>query len=327
MRIRIELSICVILITLLACSKSSKAQIHVSEEVPDWDTLQVISHNDKWAISHMVQDDQNLFMLSRLYHVPPAILADMNSISFQTPINPGAVLYIPFAAYNQAKTVKRKRSDVRPLYYIVRKYDNLYSLAHLAGREQKQLQQWNGMTDNYIEEGQRLFVGWVLYDNSPATHKIKNTQIDVSDTSENASPTKDNRVREVRTNDKGETVVVYRKITPYDTLPEIHKKFLAQTDYEKVITEEKGAAVFYENKGKLSASDMYFAFHNTAKPGTIIKVHNPGTDKTIFVKVLGTIPDTKLYHNCIIGISDGAKKELLVTEDKAWCELTFAPPQ
>jgi hypothetical protein len=102
---------------------------------------------------------------------------------------------------------------------------------------------------------------------------------------------------------------------------------MMQTNSEQVVTEEKGTAVFFENKGKLSSSKVIYALHNTAKRGTIIKVYNPGTDKTVFVKVLGSIPDTKMYHNCVIGIGSSAKELLMVTEEKAWCELKYAPAQ
>lgn len=315
------------MIVLWASAFTANAQMYVSGSTANIDTLKVVFHDDKWAIEHEVKQDDNLFKLSKRYHVPPALLTDLNKIDFQTSLQPGSILYIPYGPYNQAKMTAKKRSDVRPLYYIVRKYDNLYRLAHLAGVQQKVMQQWNNMPDNYIEQGKRLFVGWVLYDMSaPVEDRVAKKKED-SSSAEKESPTMEHRVRELRVNENGDTVIVYRKITPFDTLPEIHKAYLLQTDHEQVIMEEKGSAVFFQNKGKLSSSDVFFAFHNTAKPGTIIKVYNPGTDKTVFVKVLGAIPDSKLYHNSIIGIGDGAKAELGVIEDKAWCELTYAPPQ
>ncbi|MBW7914546.1 MAG: LysM peptidoglycan-binding domain-containing protein, partial [Taibaiella sp.] len=84
----------------------------------------------------------------RRYHVPPAMLADENNINFQSALNPGQLLFIPFGPYNQAKETGDDRFDVRPLRYQVRKYDNLFRLAHLAGVQQRVLQRWNGMPDN-----------------------------------------------------------------------------------------------------------------------------------------------------------------------------------
>lgn len=322
----------VIFLLLSFSGMSSYAQIVVSAENPGVDTLQVVFHDDKWAIAHKIKPQEDIFMISRKYHVPPALLADLNGINFQTQLQHGALLYVPYGPYNQAKAVKGNRPDVRPLYYMVRKYDNLFRLAHLAGVKQKTLQGWNGMTDNYIEEGMRLFVGWVLYEK-----KVKRTSKNVVVNKKEGAGAQNNNMPDVRpkdygntttktvTNEKGEEVIVITR-NLFDTLPPIQKKYMAQTQNEQVVNEEKGTAVFYTNKGKIAGAGVYFAFHNTASPGTIIKVHNPGTDKTVYVKVLGPLPNAKLYHNSVIGISDGAKEELLVEEDKAWCELTYSPP-
>ncbi|MCB0696967.1 MAG: LysM peptidoglycan-binding domain-containing protein, partial [Chitinophagaceae bacterium] len=144
------------------------SQIRVTADNPDIDTLRVVFYNDKWAIEHEVETGENLFMLSRRFHVPPALLADMNGVDFQTILQPGSILYIPFGPYNQAKGVSANRFDTRPLSYVVRKYDNMFRLAHLAGVSQRTMQDWNAMSDNYLEEGRHLFVGWVLYDASDA---------------------------------------------------------------------------------------------------------------------------------------------------------------
>lgn len=298
---------------------SARAQISVQAENPGIDTLEVMFHNDKWTIVHSVVPGDNVFRLSRMYHVPVALLAEENNINFQSPLNPGQLLFIPYGPYNQARAVAGDRFDVRPLRYQVRKYDNLFRLAHLAGVQQKQLQKWNGMPDNYIEEGRVLFVGWVLYDMSDGPLG------DTVEVNERKKKGEDNsRQGTTKKNGVEEKVIIIRK-SYADTLPEIERLYLSQTNNEQVVNEEKGTAVFFENKGKLQGSNVIYAFHNAAQRGTIIKVHNPGTNKTIFVKVLGPIPDTKMYHNAVIGIGSGAKELLMVTEDKAWCELRYSP--
>lgn len=299
-----------------------RAQISVRAENPGIDTLEVVFHDDKWAIIHSVVAGDNVFKLSRMYHVPPALLADENGINFQTSLNPGQILYIPYGPFNQATEASGDRFDVRPLRYQVQKYDNLFRLAHLAGVQQRVLQKWNGIPDNYIEEGRVLFVGWVLYDISGGP------SADTVEVNSDRTERRNNNRRGVTTKEDGveRTVIVVRK-SYLDTLPEVERTYMTQTNSEQVVMEEKGTAVFFENKGKLQSSKVIYAFHNTAKRGTIIKVYNPGTGKTVFVKVLGPIPDTKMYHNSVIGIGNGAKELLMVTEDKAWCELKYAPAQ
>lgn len=309
---------------------SAQIVVHTDGEQPKKnDTLQVVFHDDNWAIAHKIGWGETLFKLSKRYHVPPALLADMNKVSYQTGLVPDSTLYIPIGAYNQVKRNTSNRADIRPLYYIVRKYDNLFRLAHLSGVQQKQMQKWNRMPDNYIEEGMRLFVGWVLYDmtaeeaQSEVVNRRSKVDKKIKDTSANRQK-KEVGYDTVKKVVDGKTIIVLRK-NWRDTLPKIERLYMSQTSDEKLVEEEKGAAAFFEMKGKTAGANKFYAFHNTAKVGTIIKVRNPGTDKVVFVKVLGPVPQTKQYHNCIIGISSGAKKALLAEEDKLWCELKFAP--
>ena len=101
------------------------------------------------------------------------------------------------------------------------------------------------------------------------------------------------------------------------------KLYMQQTRDEAFLIDEKGTAVFFEMPTK--SSTTYYAFHNAAPRGTIIKVKNPGTKMVIYVKVLGAIPNTSQYHNSIIGIADNAKKALGITDNKVWCELYYYP--
>lgn len=305
---------------------SATAQIKVTADDPFADSLHVVFHDDKWAVEHIVETGDNVFMLSRRYHVPPALLADMNGINYQSGLQENSIIYIPLGAYNQVTHEPDNMYNVRPLYYIVRKYDNLFRIAHMIGVQQREVQKWNGMADNYIEEGRRLNVGWVLCE--PSRKKVTDMTPASGPTIEKEVDTPGKEERKwiydttFKVNENGETVIT---ITKEPFMTPIEKLYMEQTSDETVVMEEKGTAVFFDMKGRLQSSTMFYAFHNTAKRGTIIKVFNPGTDKTVFVKVLGPIPDAKQYHNCIIGISSGAKKELLVEEDKAWCELKFQP--
>jgi hypothetical protein len=123
---------------------------------------------------------------------------------------------------------------------------------------------------------------------------------------------------------KGDTMYIIKKKQVFiDTLTPEEKLFMSQTDSGKNVTEEKGSAVFFGSGGKIKGTDMYFAFHNMAPKGTVIKVHNPGTDSTIYVKVIGLIPGTKQYHNTVIGIGAGAKERLGALEEKIFCELWY----
>lgn len=307
-----------------------KAQIKVQyndDNIPEKSQLKAVFHKGDWAIEYEVEQESTLFALAKRFHVPPAKLADINNVGYQKKLERGTIVYIPLGAYNQVTEDPKDDFNHKALFYDVKSGDNLFRIAHMAGVRQKEMQEWNGLNDNDISGKQRLFVGWVLFD-APAFSENTNGD-DISEVVDKIPVNKkdffnsDEYERVVQEKD-GETIIVLRR-KPKDTLSEIAKIYMDQTGNEEVINDEKGTGVFFDMKGKVQGVDVYYAFHNTARRGTIIKIHNPGTGKTVYAKVLGPLPNTKQYHGAIIGISSGAKDELLVPEDRTWCEVKYAP--
>ncbi len=130
---------------------------------------------------------------------------------------------------------------------------------------------------------------------------------------------------EGRGNANKDTVIVIKMGRPVvDTLSEIEREYMAQTSNEQNLTAEKGTIAFFNSTGKSKGSEAYYAFYNGAAKGTVIKVTNPGTETTIYVKVLGPLPATKQYHNALMGLGSLAKAALGVVDNRAWCELKHA---
>jgi LysM repeat protein len=82
------------------------------------------------------------------------------------------------------------------------------------------------------------------------------------------------------------------------------------------------AAIFKSNSGW--EDGKYYCLHNTAAPGTIIKVTSITTGKIIYAKVLDVIPDIKQNNGLLIRISNAAAQELGVGEARFDCTLTYS---
>lgn len=276
------------------------------------DSLFVIEKSGKWIIPHSVSKGETIFTIARNYHVPPAMLADANGINYSTNLLPGTIINVPLSTYNHVNQ-KPANNDERELFYRVQDRDNLFRIAQYAGVRQKQLQEWNSLTDNNVTPGETLLVGWVLYDETniiaaPATNKKKVVNEDSVASSVTQTIASDTTVRSANS------------ILEENT-------YNSQTNNGLNIITEKGKVVFYDMVGKVKTKggSIYYAFHNTAPRGRVIKVYDPGTDKTVYAKVLGPLPQTKQYAGAIMGMSSGAKKELGVNENKTWCEISYAP--
>lgn len=296
------------------------------------DSLFVVSKNDKWFIAYKPVKTETVLEVANRFHVPPVMLADENNINFQNNFPVGNTIYIPLGAFNKSA------SGNRNVYYRVREGDNLYRISKLSGESQRTLQDWNEMPDNNTGEGDVLIVAKIVYESGMSATKA-DTAKKLTTAKDTTSKGQKYTVRKVSKEvlENGQKVVYLVNDTVWvDTLGVYGKMYMQQTLNETKINEEKGSAVFYTLVNKVQnrykdvnstvKSKFIYAFHNTAPRGTIIRVYNPASDKFVYVKVMGGLPDTKQYFNSVIGVSADAKELLGVSvmEDKAWVELKYA---
>lgn len=259
------------------------------------DSLYAVRKDGSWAIKYTVKPGETLRMLSLRFCISEGQLATVNDPETITHIVPGTEVYIPVAPDN-FYTVKQPLANQADLNYKVDLHDDIGLVSTYSGVTKSQMRSWNNLKGNTIKPGQILFVGWIKMirkdTTNPATLK--------------AYPS----AKKLQAKEPGRKAVP----GPLDSL------FNRQTNSGLNVLTEKGTAVFFEHRGHSGGA---IAFHNTMPRGTVIKVVNPSNGKSVFVKVLGAIPETKQYSNAIIGISSEAKEALGVMENKAWVELTY----
>ena len=95
-----------------------------------------------------------------------------------------------------------------------------------------------------------------------------------------------------------------------------------QTNNGRDVVGEKGPGSWFKSNA-IIGSGKYYALHNTAPRGTILKVTNPLTGRSIYAKVLDAIPQLKANANLIIKLSDAAQDALGITEPRFYCELAY----
>ncbi|MFI5155589.1 MAG: hypothetical protein ACHQEM_05365, partial [Chitinophagales bacterium] len=67
----------------------------------------------------------------------------------------------------------------------------------------------------------------------------------------------------------------------------------------------------------------YYALMNNVPVGTIVKITSPTTNKTVFAKVLGQLPDMKESTGLVIRVSNAAAAEMGTGEGKFNVELKY----
>ena len=252
------------------------------------------------AITYVSKPRESVEMIANRFFTSQEKIEAASMVDGRKKLPVGTMLTIPLSKDNFHATREAEGMEHQEeLYYRVREKDNIALIALLVGVQKKDIILWNSLHGNALQEGQALFIGWAKV--------VGRDSINLSNGI--AYPSRKNRI-----------------VTTVDTAKhafgELDSLYNMQTKNGTNIIAEKGTAVFFDKAG---SNKIYYAFHNTSARGAVIKVVNPGTGRTIYVKVLGPIPDTKLYANCIIGICSGAKDALGITDNKGWVELSYTP--
>jgi rare lipoprotein A (peptidoglycan hydrolase) len=93
-----------------------------------------------------------------------------------------------------------------------------------------------------------------------------------------------------------------------------------QTGNSKRLNNEKGPGSWFKSN---ASPGKYYALHNSAPRGTIIKVTNPLNGRSVYAKVLESIPQVKQNAGLIIKLSDSALEALGTNETRFYCELSY----
>ncbi len=261
------------------------------------DSLKAIRKDGNWAIQYVVKPGEFIRMLALRFSLSENAIINANEPEKIRLIGPGSVIIIPIQPENYF-TVKQPLGNQSELYYKVAEKDDIGLLSTYSGVTKTQMRSWNSLKGNTLHPDQVLFIGWVKM----IPRDTSNPATMMAYPSHKKKPAADSLKAPVSSG--------------FDTV------YARQTMNGQNILTEKGTAVFFEKAAK---GGIYLAFHNTARRGTIIKVNNPGNGKYIYARVLGPIPETKQFSNSIIGISESAKDALGVSDNKAWCELSYSP--
>jgi len=271
----------------------------INAPAQEMDSIFAVRNGQSWAVKYTVGAGETVPMLATRFYLSEGTIYRVNGMDEDKKIMPGTQINIPVASknYHITKPNPNDIANYHEIYYRVIPKDDIEAISMYAGVSKADMRKWNNLKGNTVVPGQVLFIGW-----------IKMVSKDPSD------PLNELAYFYPKKKPVGDSA----KVIAIGGLDTIYNR---QTNNGINVLNEKGTAVFFEKPGKITA---FCAFHNSTPRGSVIKVYNPGNGRTIYVKVLGPLPNTKLYANSIIGICNAAKEALGVTDSKAWCELTYS---
>ena len=286
-------------------------------------------------INHTVEPKENYYSVGRMYNVSPKDLAPYNNLTFETGLALGQTLKIPLGPNNFSQGEAPNENEVLvPVYHIAKPKEGLYRVSITYNKVPLDvLKKWNKLQGDAVGAGTKLIVGYlkVLRDQSPlASQAIRVNPADFTvkktDDKKPLVKTQEEKIPEPEKMKKPVDPVDENTTRISGTINFNGGKFKSlygdQIKGRSLENEFGVAAIFKTTSGWQDGK--YYCFHNTAEPGTIIKVTNNTNGKVVYAKVLDAIPDIKQNTGLLLRISNSAADELGVTDSKFDCSVSFA---
>lgn len=270
--------------------------LQLTTKASSLDSLGLKKENNKTFLLFKVGPKQSLFSILKRYNLSLSEFKSANT-DVQIPVKTGEIVYIPLhylEESNPAPKVVEEKAPESPKeaeIHIVAPKQGLLSVANMHKVTMAELRKWNNLTSDRLQEGQRLIVS----DPAGSTSSIA---VDKS----NLLPAK-TAAPAVAAPAPTETVVAPAK----EKGPEDIKKKI-ETGIAELIDVP-------DNSGK------FLALHRSAPIGTLVLVKNLTNNQSIWVKVIGRLPngDSKV----IIKLSPKAFEKLNAVDKRVRAEISY----
>lgn len=258
------------------------------------DSLGLKKENNKTFLLFKVGPKQSLFSILKRYNLSLNEFKSANT-DVQIPVKTGEIVYIPLHYLEESnpapKVIEEKVAETTVKaaeIHIVAPKQGLLSVANMHKVTMAELRKWNNLTSDRLQEGQRLIVS----DPASSTSSIA---VDKS----SLLPAK--------------AAIVPATTSIEETTPVKEK---GPEDIKKKI--ETGIAELIDvpdNSGK------FLALHRSAPIGTLVLVKNLTNNQSIWVKVIGRLPngDSKV----IIKLSPKAFEKLNAVDKRVRAEISY----
>ena len=302
-------------------------------------------------LSHTITTKDTWYSLGRLYNLSPKEVATFNKTSIDKPLGSGQQIKIPLTVSNFSQNGSKDGDEVFvPLYHTVQPKEWMYRISVNHNKVPiETLEKWNNISRDNAKAGTKLIVGYLkvkqgqsaFFNGSINTIPSPPAQVI---TKESTAPKKEEIVKKpepIKQNPvKKEEIAkeeVVKKVTPPVASAEIKNEEVAESRNNTIVNFKGGYfKTQYDASGKSATGvsgifkstsgwndGKYYALMNNVPVGTIVRINFPSTNKNIYAKVLGQLPDMRESGGLTIRISDAAATELGAANGKFTVDVKY----
>ena len=270
-------------------------------------------------VKHRVAAGETLTALTRRYHVT---LDQLNAANPQIKngLGVGQIVYVPRPAAGRAPATaapdKAAAAPVAaPARYTVAKGETLFGIARKFQLTPDELIRLNKLpAGGTVRVGQQLILigtadAAVATAAAPKAAPVRPAEVESvpapATPAKAPAPDKPAQVA---------TVTPDREDDKEDRTPSRASEVLA-----RVVESGLGAPI------EKSITDKYLALHKTAPVGTIMQVKNSGNGLSVYVRVIGKLPDTGENNNILVRLSPRAVQKLGTADSRFRVETNYIP--
>jgi LysM repeat protein len=311
------------LLTLLALSGPAPMSARPAVAPPD--SVGQEMRGSQRFLKHRVAAGETLFGLARRYKVSVDQLTAANP-QLKNGLAVGQVVAVPRPSAGKAPAAPAAKTPTTPTKtaapaasgtHTVVKGETLFSIARRYNMSPAELAKLNNLsTDAGVRLGQKLVVSAeTAGDTSPApavTYQPKTTPAEPKTPA--PDPAKPAQIATVTPATPAEKAAEKEAEKEEDRSP---------TRASEVVTRvtESGMGAPIEKSG----TDKYLALHKTAPVGTIMQVKNAGNGQSVYVRVIGKLPETGENNSILVRLSPRAMQKLGTADSKFRVETSYVP--
>ncbi len=292
---------------------------------------------------HKVQAGETLFSLYRIYGVPVEEILELNQLESQDlAVGQEITIFKKIAYEDFEDSLEIKK------VHVVSKGETLFSISRMYGMKWQDLQNLNNLPSNEISEGQVLLVSidsglsYVKPDidaiPESATHEVVKgeslysigrkygIQPGVLMQINGLESTEITEGQELKLADGGVSTTESSAVVAITTTPdeylkgEKNREEVMVGNVKKII--ERGMCEVIEGGEE---TYKYLGLHKTLPRGTIVQVKNAENDASVFVRIIGVLPDIDRNRNLVLKISPRAYDALASVNKRFRVEIYYFP--
>jgi LysM repeat protein len=258
---------------------------------------------------HQVKPGETLFSISQQYSVSLSDLRQWNNL-MDNALSVGQQLIVS-APSGRPAAARANESTVPPnaATHEVKPGETLFSISRAYGLSTRDLKEWNNLTDNNVRIGQQLLIAKNEVRIQPAETKSQgnSSMLPADEKAAANNPA-------APAAEKPAVVIDAAPDTDSDT------RYTEERSMEKVL--ERGIAEVIEEAGD---TKKYLALHRKAPVGTIMQIKNDMNGQSVFVRVVGKIPEAGDNEKVLVKISKKAYDRLGAVDLRFPVEVSYIP--